>query len=132
MAALTTRKIKAIKPLATRAEYRDETVPGLILRVSPSGRMVWTLFYRNEGGRKRRYTLGRYPDKGLKDARKAARVLLNRVSDRHDPAAEKAAARKGETFGDLGKEYLDKHAKKHKRTWQQDEWLIDGRLAPWK
>src|SRR5262245_34900621 len=132
MARLTTRTIQSIKPLAQRAEYHDAAVPGLALRVSPSGLKVWTLLYRNAGGRLRRYTVARYSDKGLKEARQAARALLNRVADRHDPAADKHATRRGETFGDLSKEYLDKHAKKHKRTWQHDEWLIDGRLAPWK
>lgn len=131
---LTARFVKTVKPTATRREYPDDD--GLALRVTPNGAKTWTLRYRVGGGRRgrlRRLTVGTYPNVSLVAARKAARTAIGQVEAQGiDPAAVKQTARHGETFAELAIEYIEKHAKKHKRTWQHDEWLINGRLAPWK
>ena len=131
---LSARFVKTVKPTADRQEYPDKD--GLALRVTASGAKSWTLRYRVGGGRRgrrQRLTLGTYPNVSLEKARKAARKALGQVEAQGiDPAAVKHAARRGETFGELATEYLTKHAKKKKRSWRQDEWLIDGRLAKWK
>src|SRR2546423_6763326 len=116
---LTDRRVATIRADATRRlEVPDDKVAGLALRVTPSGAKTWTLRYRVEGGRRarlRRLTLGTYPAVGLAKARKAAANALGQVATTHtDPAAMKQAARLGETFGDLAKEYLARHAKRHK------------------
>jgi integrase len=67
-------------------------VPGLRLRVS-SRVATWNLAIRDSRGRARRFSLGRYPDKTLQNARDEARALREKVRDGADPVAERRAER---------------------------------------
>lgn len=135
---LTARRLDTLRPSPNRrVEYVDDDVPGLGLRVTPHGSKSWTLRYRLGGGRRgrmRRLTLGAYPTLTLVDARKAARKALGTVvATGTDPAAAKQAARLGETVADLAQDYLTRHAKKHKRSWREDERMLDADVLPaWK
>jgi integrase len=68
---LTDRFCAAAKSSAAQADYFDETVSGLALRVTKLGTKAWTLHYSAASGRKR-LTLGRYPVLSLAAARSAA------------------------------------------------------------
>ncbi len=132
---LNVRFLETLKPTpGRRVEYPDDDVAGLALRVTPNGAKTWTLRYRLAGGRSgrlRRLTLGSYPTIGLVKARVAARKAIGHVNaSGTDPAEAKQLARQGETFADLAKEYLKLHAKRHKRSWQEDERKIDVELLP--
>ena len=48
------------------------------------------------------------------------RRRLRAAAAGEDPAAEKHATRQGETVADLAREYIERHAKKHKRSWEED------------
>jgi hypothetical protein len=82
--SLTARYLDQLKPQRTRFEVFDTLVPGLAIRVSPSGRKSFTLYYRHHG-RLRRVGLGRYPDVLLGDARKTAMQQRGRIYDGADP-----------------------------------------------
>lgn len=129
----TVRSIEAIKPDSnTRVECWDDDLPGFGLRVSGEGRKSWIVMYRFNG-RLRRLTMGTFPALNLADARDRAKAALHDVAHGRDPAADKAAERIAETFAELADEYLERHAKLRKRTWQQDERIIDKELLPkWK
>src|SRR2546427_6137423 len=107
---LTDRRVKALKPQATRIDYHDAQLPGLALRVTPTGEKSWSVRYRHRG-RLRRLTLGRLDAISLATARERARDGLQAASKGFDPAAAKQAGRKTETIGDLAELYLEKHAK---------------------
>lgn len=128
----TARSLTAIKPPATgRVEYWDEEMKGLGLRVSASGRRTWVLMYRVRGDtRLRRATLGTYPTLSLADARDQARSDLREAAKGNDPASKRKAERDAETFGDLAERYIERHAKKHKRSWIQDRRVLDRDLLP--
>jgi integrase len=110
----------------------DGTVPGLALRVHPSGRKTWSLRYR-VGRHERRWTLGVYPVVGLAAARKKARRALTQLDeDGTDPGAAKRDARTRETLGELATEYLEA-AKRKKRSWSQDDQVLRTVILPlWK
>src|SRR5690349_18561866 len=93
---LTDRRITAIKPRSSRVEYVDKKVPGLALRVTPTGAKSWTVRYRHRG-RLRRLTLGDLALISLADARERARDHLHDASKGKDPATEKQAGRRAET-----------------------------------
>ncbi len=122
----------------TRFELADGEVPGLGLRVLPSGRKFWFLRYGPSNGR-RRITFGEYPALSLKKARDKARELLGgvKVHDR-DPMAERKAERAArkkagsETFEALSAFYLEEHAKRHKRLrpWKEDERKLRVEVLP--
>ncbi len=116
---------------AGRTEIWDAAIPGFGLRVSKAGRKSWVLMYR-VAGRKRRLTLGTFPALSLAAARDAARLALLDVSRGNDPAAERAATRgdRQQSFAALAEEYLDRHARRHKRSWRQDERLLAVEVLP--
>ncbi len=126
----TARGIEAIKqPKAGQADYWDTSISGFILRVSYAGRKTWGIVYRHDG-RKRRLTLGTYPSLSLADAREWAKDALREAAHGNDPAADKQAKRKAETLGELAAEYIEKHAKKKKRSWRTDELAFERDILP--
>lgn len=131
---LTARFVATVKPTTTRKEYPDRD--GLLLRVSVGGVKSWAVRYRVGGGRrgrKQRLTIGTFPAVTLKAARKAARTAIGKVQALGiDPAAEKQAKRRGETFGELAIDYLNKHAKHKRDHGAADAWYIDSKLKQWK
>lgn len=104
---------------------------GLCLRVYATGRKVWFLPYRTEAGRFRRLKLGTYPAIGLKQARSLARSRRGEVEQGQDPQAERIKTRqRQETFGSLATIYLERHAKVKKRSWMEDERILNRELLP--
>jgi integrase len=93
----------AIKAAAKRAaesgerlDISDATLPGLRLRLTPSGRRSWVLACRDTLGGMRRFPLGDYPAMGISEAREAARSMRADVRKGADPVAE---ARRKRTIG---------------------------------
>ena len=120
----------AAVPAAGRVELWDAELPGFGLRISASGRRTWQVMYRI-GGRKRRLTLGSFPALPLKLARDAARATLAEVAKGQDPAAQRAAVRGGElTFERFAAAYVERYAKRSKRTWRSDARMIERDLLP--
>jgi integrase len=129
---LTARTVKSVKASRTRIEYHDSDVRGLSLRVTPNGVKSWTVLYRHRG-RLRRLTLGDAAAVSLADARKRAKDELSKASTGADPAAAKQAHRRAETIADLAGDYIEKHAKRLKRSWREDRRILDSTVLPaWK
>lgn len=100
---LTRSLIRELKPAAAPYEVRDDKLPGLILRVSPSGRMVYVVQY----GRGKRVNIGRADVLMPSDAREKARELLGDVAKGIDPMEERRKAKEDADAHTLGT-YLDK------------------------
>jgi integrase len=117
---------------SNQVDYFDDHVVGLMLRVFSSGKKGWYLRY-NAAGRKRFYTLGSTETLSCAEARKKAKEILGQVANGRDPAAERVEQRGAPSFGELAKLYIDKHAKPKKRTWEEDQKMLDHDLLPtWK
>jgi hypothetical protein len=58
---LTDKGIQSLKPRADRYDVRDEANKGFAIRVFPNAKRSWVFIYHYQG-RKRRMTLGSYPD----------------------------------------------------------------------
>jgi len=128
--SLTARGVASLKaPASGQRDVWDADVQGFGVRVSYGGRKAWVVRYRVKG-RLRRFTLGKYPDLSLAKARKSARDTLHAVAGGKDPAAEKRAERVAETFAELATEYLERHAKPRKKSWREDERIINTELLP--
>jgi integrase len=117
---LTSRLIDALRPGSTRTQIFDELVPGLMLRVSPSGAKSWSVLYRHRK-RVRRLTLGSAAVVSLADARERAREALRDTSKGADPATRKKSDRSAATMASLVDAYLTQHAKRKKRSWKADD-----------
>ena len=126
---LTDRSIAAIK---TPGVVHDKQVPHLQLRVRDTGVKTWSMVYRLRGEQKR-LTFGPYPSISLADARQRAKDARRDIEDGIDPAVEKQQRREADTFGDLALDYIEKHAKKKKRSWKEDQRMLNADVLPyWK
>jgi len=135
---LTKKFIDSARTSAPRVEYVDSVARGLALRVTATGQKSWALRYRTAEGALRRLTLGTFPDLSLKDARKRVETERGAIAKGHDPAtakqeARRAAQRTGDSVADLAVEYIEKHAKRHKKSWREDQRILDADVLPhWK
>ena len=133
MARLTKRTIDAATydgDGKARHVLWDDDVPGFGCRIYPSGRKAFVLSYR-VNNRKRMMTLGAYGALTLAEARKTARAELAKVeTGGADPLEERQKVARGETVADLCATYLERYAKPHKKSWQEDERRINARILP--
>jgi integrase len=130
--ALTHAVVEGLKPPADRLQLDvwDQRKPGFGIRVTKNGTKTWLLMYR-QGGRKVRYTLGRFPALSLADARKEAARVLGGIAQGIDLARERAERKAEPTFGDLAADYLRFHGPKKKpRSVREDERMLRVELLP--
>lgn len=132
----TDRYIKALKPIENQKkpfDIRENSGQGFAITVFPSGAKSFVYIY-HFGGRKRRMTLGKYPQMSLADAKQAHRKALKELESDKDPALEvkrKTMEEQGaSTVAGLTKEYLETYAKPNKRSWKEDERMLYKDVLP--
>ena len=132
--ALTDTAIRNAKPKDKPFKLGDSL--GLFLLVQPSGGKLWRMKYRLDG-REKKIGFGTYPEVGLADARKKRDEAREVVAMGKDPSREKQQAKHraliaaGDTFAEIGREYLDKRKREGmaERTMDKAEFHL-SRLAP--
>ena len=116
MTKLTKRAIDGFEYAGGWDVRWDTEVPGFGVRVYPTGKKAFVLSYRAQG-RKRLMVLGRYgADLTLDQARDKARKERVSVKEGTDRIEEKRKVAQGETFADFEHEFIERHAKPHKKT----------------
>jgi len=143
-------KAKLTKSAIDQAEYRgsqyesgswsrcviwDTLLPGFGLRVVPSGRKFFILKYRT-GGRGRFITIGEYGPLTVGQARARASQYRGDIELNEADPLEDRLRRKGKcaaTVGKLCEDYLERHARVHKKSWRKDASRIQRHILPnWK
>ena len=114
-----------------RRTIHDRKQPGLIAELRPGGTLTFYL-YRRINGRPTRVRIGAFPALTVEQARKQAQALVGEIAKGGDPRQARKARRAELTFGGLCQYWIEEHAKPHKRTWGEDQRLIDKFLARWK
>jgi integrase len=138
MARFTDRFIQNLEVKPERYDVRE--ADGFAIRVAPSGTKAWQFIYTFEA-RKRRVTLGVYPGMGLKEARESCsklRACLERgvvpVEWQEEQERQTAEAKRKEeqtaTVAQLVEEYLERWAKPRKRTWPEDQRMLNKDVVP--
>jgi integrase len=115
-----------------RDTYHDTKIPGLQVRVTPSGVKTFSLFRRTKGGDPERITLGVFEPHGnttIEQARKRAANINSAIDGGANPAAAKRAHKSELVFAELFAEYLKRHARPRKRSWEEDEGKYKLHLA---
>lgn len=134
---LTNRSVASLRFAGRPQNIADRKVHGLTLRVGARSK-IWYFIYRNNGP-SQWLKLGEYPSLSLEDARTRATderaVLLNGS----DPVAEHRKALEPEpepapktaafTFADFVPAFMA-FQKGRKKTWSDDQTMIDRYLAP--
>lgn len=104
-------KIKSLKPGSRSTEYfdtdRKQGDGAFGIRVSPKGKMVWFIMYKNRAGKIKRHTIGEFPNLSLKKATHEATNAMARVNKGKDPMAEHKAYRNAPIMTDLWTAYLE-------------------------
>jgi hypothetical protein len=129
---LTAPAVERIKPPTDgQVDYFDKAFPAFVLRVGKSGRKSWAIFYRYHG-RLRRMTLGAYPVLSLAEARAKAREALQELDRGCDPASTRAQekSRGVETVRSVVETFIERHSKKHNRSWRETERLFEKEVLP--
>ena len=129
---LTDRTVAALRaPTSGQADYYDTKTPRFGIRVSYNGTRTWFVFDKDlQTGKRRRVALGRYPEVKLSDARKLALGHKHAMAvEKRDPVAERKARKNALTFKQLAGVYVEQHAKAYKRSWKQDERILEQAQA---
>ena len=130
---------KLTKNIIDRATYQgdnnnrhvlwDSAISGFGLRIYPSGKKAFVLFYR-VAGRQRFLALGTYGEElTLAEGRKKARQLLGKTLEGNDPLEERQRATRGETVEALCSAYVERHSYR-KRSGKDDRRRIRQHLLP--
>ena len=133
-ARFTARWIQSLRPPEHgQVDYFDTRGIGkgrsFGLRVSYGGKKSWFVMYRKDG-KLRRLTIGDYSEYGLKEARDKADGDITAIIEGRDPAAEKQAEKTAETVSELADAYIEKYAKRRKKSWQRDKEILDRDVVP--
>lgn len=108
MPKLTKRIVDAAEIRASEYFIWDDDIPGLGLRVLPSGRKGYVVQYR-AGRRSRRISLGPSTVLTCEQARTRAIGIIAAARNGEDPAAERDAGRKATTVKELAERFDREH-----------------------
>ena len=104
MAKITKRTVETAAPRDKEYYIWDEDIPGLGLRVLPSGRRQYIVQYR-AGRRSRRISLGPSTILTTEQARSRALAILADARSGKDPAADREARRDALLVKDLAERF---------------------------
>lgn len=121
---LTTKFIESIKlNPAKRLDFRDDLMPGLVLRVSPSGTRTFCLHGR-VNGTMRRVAIGRYGVITLAEARERVRQVHYEIESGRFWERTGVEVENRITLGEVIPDYFEKHAKSQNRDWRNKQSLL--------
>src|SRR5690242_14420817 len=88
---ISAKTLAAVRPGANLIELADGYVPGLRVRIQPSGTVTWSLNIRDSKGVRRRFDVG--SDLTLAEARRKAEDMRKAVREGADPTTKRRTAR---------------------------------------
>lgn len=128
---LSDRQIRNLKAKPVRYEVWEGN--GFGIRVSPSGKKSWIYVYRFNN-KPRRITFGCYPRMSVAEAHAAHGNALAALEKGSDPGAslvvKNIANRLAPTVMEFAREYMEKWAKQRKRSWEDDERMLNKDVIP--
>jgi integrase len=124
----TDSAISKLKPEPRAYPVWDTRLPGLAVLVQPTGHKAFKYVYPFQN-RSRWCHIGNAVIP-VADARRLAMSVMLQVAEGKDPAADKKAERSGGTFAELAQDYVERHAKKKNKSWQQADKLVRKNLLP--
>ena len=116
------KTLDVLEPAPPGKRYRvyHAAIPGFFLEVTDRG--TKTFKFRKRMGRQiQTLTLGRYPELKIAAAKRMATRYAGAMVEGTNPQDAKVAEREELTLGEFFQEYMERHAKPHKKSWKQDE-----------
>lgn len=136
VAAFTDRWIATLKFAGERVDYWDGSFPkgfgSLGLRLGARSKVFRFAYHPPDSSKKLVQELGRYPKMSLAQARSAALAAVGKLAEGRTPFEEEEPPPPANTHTllDLTDRYLDRYAKRKKRTWQEDERILRKDILP--
>ena len=127
----TKRKIESLKPGTKTVIYHDTETAGLKLTISKAGTYTF-MVYRKIKGKPERIKIGNFPSITVEQAQNEAGIINGLIATGVNPNDGLRAGRAELTLGALFDEYLETHAKPHKKSWHFDEMNYKNHLSHWK
>ena len=129
---LTKRSVESVPVGPAPIVLWDTELPGFGLKITPTGRRVYFVYYRTSSGTQRRPTIGRHGKLTAHEARQLARKWLAQAIAGEDVSAARQHARSGPRVRDLASKYLLDYAARHKRpaSVDADRRNIENHLLP--
>lgn len=129
----TALTISQIKPKEKRYIAYEDGGKGFAIRVAPSGTVTYLYIYRFE--KKLKYfSIGKASEISLKEARKRLEAAKKQHEEGTDPSLAKQLKElenlEDPTIEQLTTTYIKKWAKPRKRSWKEDERLIQKEILP--
>ena len=123
---------KLVPPDRGQTVIYDAEREGLAIRITANHVISWVWHYKSTDGRKRRYTIGRWPEWTVEAARDEATDLRRDLRDGIDPQDQPKHEGEFFTVNDLADAYLEQHAQKNKRASSvaNDESMLDAIIRP--
>ncbi len=106
----------------------DEDLTGFGIRIYPSGKKSFVIFYRYNRTMKLK-TIGKHGLLTLVQARERAKRDLAGLLDGEDPKAAREASRKATLFKDFAEDYITREVMPHHKGWAQEVNRIRGHLV---
>jgi integrase len=117
---LTERNVKAFTPAARNIIVYDDEITGFGLRITQAGARAFVLDYLFEA-RKRRLTIGSWPDWSVAAAREQAKRFKREIDQGRDPLAQRDERRAAPTIKDLIERYLAEHGPRLSKDHARDQ-----------
>lgn len=110
-----------------RTVFFDQKVSGLNVIVTDKGTKS---FYLRKviHGQSTRLLIGAYPDLSVERAREKANEMLSQIADGKNPHEERQKLKQEPTFAEMFSIFQDRHGKRYKRTFKQDERTFQNHL----
>lgn len=114
-----------------KSDYFDTELPGLLLKVMPSGKRTYYLRYKDTHGRTKEKSLFDAKVVSLNDARQKAKEILSALALGQDPFAEQQARNATPTLAAFYHTSYLPHIKAHKpKSWTTDEAAMRLHVLP--
>jgi integrase len=125
-----TKKDLSDIPFSEDSFYWDTRTRGLYLRVSNGAKGFYVR--RKLKGKSERFFLGRFPELSVEQARAKAADFHASLAKGSNLADARRAEFSEPTLGDLFGEYMERHAKKSKKTWEDIEKQFARNFFDWR
>jgi integrase len=114
----------------TKTDYFDTRLTGFFLEVRATGKATYYQRYRDKLRRNRQARIGAADAMSLEEAREAARQVRSSITNGFDPREQARKLKEVPLFSEFVENRYLPHVKVYKRSWDQDEQMIQRHIMP--
>jgi integrase len=114
----------------TKTDFFDTRLTGFFLEVRATGKATYYQRYRDKYRRNRQVRIGPADAMTLEEAREAARQVRSGITNGYDPSEQARKRKEVPLFSEFVENRYLPHVKVYKRSWSQDEQMIQRHIMP--